>query len=104
VNLGLTPQAKHLSPLRGSLRSIEERGPITYLMADGSPGEPHDFGAGAPEARKIHSLGREPQVRGDKKMNKPRSGDRKTLPRELLGMAAVEAGRFLVGTGERQDL
>jgi len=75
--LGLTPQAKYLSPLRGLVWNLPLRSPT------GEAGSPLR-GSGlneireqvllivgtsssqAPEAQHIHSLGREPQGKDDK--------------------------------------
>jgi hypothetical protein len=42
------------------------------LIPGDNPRENRDVGAGAPEARQIFSLGREPQDRGYQTMNEPR--------------------------------
>ena len=61
--LGLTPQANHMSPLRGSERASE-----------GSQSESGIVCSGAPEARQMHSLGREPPGRRVQSTYQPPEG------------------------------
>ena len=63
LTLGLTPQGKHLSPLRGSDR-----------MTDAIQRESGVVCGGAPEARQMTSPGREPRGRGNRSMNEPLEG------------------------------
>ena len=60
LNLGLTPQAMHMPPLRGSSRVVSR-----YVLKAVKR---------APEARQMFSLGREPQERGDQSTNEPLKG------------------------------